>query len=227
MAFRNLYKARMAPLRSPVPLEDIEPAARPVDVAVGLPPAFYTDAGFYRFEKAAVFDTEWLCVARSSQIPEPGDYFKPPRRRAIDELYAGPGEPDLNSGELLTVLEVPAAARARPAAFEKLRLYAGDFAVCSTAVSLELDTDGVTIVDARVSLGAVAPKPYRAKRSEKRLIGASLDDSEALREASWAWATDTRPLLGNAWKIEATCGLLLRALNRAASIASDQRGLRE
>ena len=65
----------MAPLRSPVPLEDIEHAARPVDVAVGLPPACYTDADFYRFEKAAVFDTEWLRVGRSSQIPEPGDYF--------------------------------------------------------------------------------------------------------------------------------------------------------
>ena len=146
---------------------------------------------------------------------------KPPRRRAIDELYAGPGEPDLNAGELLTVLEVPAAARARRAAFEKLKLYAGDFAVCSAAVSLELDTDGVTIVDARISLGAVAPKPYRAKRSEKWLIGASLHDSEALREASWAWPTDTHPLLGNVWKVQATCGLLLRVLNRVASIASN------
>ena len=146
---------------------------------------------------------------------------KPPRRRAINELYAGPGEPDLAAGELLTTLEVPAAARARPAAFEKLRLYAGDFAVCSAAVSLELDADGLTIADARVALGATAPKPYRAKRSEKRLIGASLDDSEALREASWAWATDTHPLLGNVWKVQAACGLLLRALNRIASIASN------
>ncbi len=65
----------MAPLHSPVPLADIEPAAKPVDVAVGLPPACYTDDDFFRFEKAAVFDTEWLCVGRSSQIPEPGDYF--------------------------------------------------------------------------------------------------------------------------------------------------------
>ena len=146
---------------------------------------------------------------------------EPPRHRAIDDLYAGPGEPDLATGELLTMLEVPAAARARPAAFEKLKLYAGDFAVCSAAVSLELDTDGLTIADARVSLGAVAPKPYRAKRSEKRLIGASLDDSEALREASWAWAIDTHPLLNNVWKVQATCGLLRRALNRVASIASN------
>ena len=143
---------------------------------------------------------------------------KPIRRRAIDELYAGPGEPDLSPGELLTVLEVPAEARSRPAAFEKLRLYAGDFAVCSAAVSLDLDTDGDTIIEVRVCLGAVAPKPYRAERSEKRLLGASLNDSEALREASWAWATDAHPLLRNGWKIEAASGLLLRALNRLAAV---------
>ena len=141
---------------------------------------------------------------------------EPPRGRTIDALYAGPGEPDLAKGELLTHVRVPSAARARPAAFEKLRLYAGDFAVCSAAVSLELAGDGVTIADARVSLGAVAPKPYRAERSEKRLAGASLRDGEALREASWAWVYDTHPLPNNAWKVEAACGLLLRALNRIA-----------
>ena len=141
---------------------------------------------------------------------------KPSRRRAIDELYAGPGEPDLSGGELLTMLEVPAEARARPAAFEKLRLYAGDFAVCSAAVSLSLEADGVTVADSRICLGAVAPKPYRAERSEKRMSGASLSDAAALKEASWAWAVDTHPLPGNAWKVEAACGLLHRALNRLA-----------
>ena len=65
----------MRTMRSPIPLEQMEPAARPVDEAIGLPPACYTDAEFYAFEQAAVFDTEWLCVGRSSQIPEPGDYF--------------------------------------------------------------------------------------------------------------------------------------------------------
>ena len=141
---------------------------------------------------------------------------KPPRRRTIDKLYAGPGEPDLAEAELLTHVSVPATARARPAAFEKLRLYAGDFAVCSAAVSLALDEDGATIADARVSLGAVAPTPYRAERSEERLLGASLHDPEALREASWAWVYDTQPLPGNVWKVEATCGLLLRTLKRLA-----------
>ncbi len=143
---------------------------------------------------------------------------KPPRGRAVDQLYSGPGEPDLVAGELLTTVEVPAAARARPAAFEKLRLYAGDFAVCSAAVSVELAGDGAAIAEARVSLGAVAPTPYRAERSEKRLAGVRLDDQAGLKEASWAWVRDTNPLPGNRWKVEATCGLLLRALNRLAVV---------
>ena len=147
---------------------------------------------------------------------------KPPRGRSVDQLYSGPGEPDLAPGELLTAVEVPAAARARPAAFEKLRLYAGDFAVCSAAVSIEIPGDGITIADARVSLGAVAPKPYRAERSEKRLAGIRLDDQAGLKEASWAWVYDTNPLPNNVWKIEATCGLLLRALNRIAAIHAIQ-----
>ena len=147
---------------------------------------------------------------------------KPHRRRSVDQLYSGPGEPDLDSGELLTALEVPAAARARPAAFEKLRLYAGDFAVCSAAVSVDIAGDGITIAGARVSLGAVAPTPYRAERSEKRLAGIRLDDRAGLKEASWAWVHDTNPLPGNVWKVEATCGLLLRALNRIAAICELQ-----
>ena len=163
--------------------------------------------------------TGLLALDASAHSAPPGS--KPPRRRTIDKLYAGPGEPDLTNGELLTHVKVPAAARARPGAFEKLRLYAGDFAVCSAAVSLELDDDGATIAGARVSLGAVAPKPYRAERTEKRLIGTSLRDLGALKEASWAWVYETHPLPGNVWKVEATCGLLLRALQRLAdSVAS-------
>ena len=40
-----------------------------------LPPACYVDAGFYEFEKEAVFNHEWLCVGRESWVKEAGDYF--------------------------------------------------------------------------------------------------------------------------------------------------------
>ena len=65
----------MPPVRCPIPIEELEVAAQHVDTAVGLPPRCYVDPEFYEFEKTAVFDTEWLCVGRASQIPEPGDYF--------------------------------------------------------------------------------------------------------------------------------------------------------
>ena len=65
----------MTPRTSPIPIEQMEPAARPVVEAIGLPPGCYTDPAFYEFEMSAVFDDGWMCVGRSSQIPEPGDYF--------------------------------------------------------------------------------------------------------------------------------------------------------
>lgn len=40
-----------------------------------LPPACYTDEEFYRFEKAALFYREWLCVGRAEWLQAPGDYF--------------------------------------------------------------------------------------------------------------------------------------------------------
>ena len=47
----------------------------PVDQAETLPPACYVDAGFYAFEKEALFAREWLCVGRESWASQAGDYF--------------------------------------------------------------------------------------------------------------------------------------------------------
>jgi phenylpropionate dioxygenase-like ring-hydroxylating dioxygenase large terminal subunit len=46
-----------------------------LDRAETLPPACYTDAAFYEFEKEALFNHEWLCVGRESWVKDPGDYF--------------------------------------------------------------------------------------------------------------------------------------------------------
>jgi phenylpropionate dioxygenase-like ring-hydroxylating dioxygenase large terminal subunit len=50
-------------------------SVRDVTEAQTLPPACYVDAGFYEFEKEAVFNHEWLCVGREDWVKEPGDYF--------------------------------------------------------------------------------------------------------------------------------------------------------
>jgi phenylpropionate dioxygenase-like ring-hydroxylating dioxygenase large terminal subunit len=55
--------------------EGLESSLGGLDVAETLPPACYTDAGFYEFEKEALFNHEWLCVGREDWVKEPGDYF--------------------------------------------------------------------------------------------------------------------------------------------------------
>ena len=154
--------------------------------------------------------------SEAAKASEAGDGL---RRLPIGRFYKGPGESVLKAGELLVAVEVPAEARARRSAFDKISGYSGDFAVCSAAVSLSIADDGHTIAGAAVALGAVAPAPYRARRSEKRLTGASLRDASALEEAATAWSADAHPLRDNAWKVDAACGLLHRVLRRLAAPA--------
>jgi phenylpropionate dioxygenase-like ring-hydroxylating dioxygenase large terminal subunit len=55
--------------------DSFERSALSLDRAETLPAACYTDAEFYAFETAALFDHEWLCVGREDWVRSPGDYF--------------------------------------------------------------------------------------------------------------------------------------------------------
>jgi phenylpropionate dioxygenase-like ring-hydroxylating dioxygenase large terminal subunit len=55
--------------------QSFESSAVGLDRAETLPPECYTDAAFYAFEKAALFDREWLCLGREDWVKAPGDYF--------------------------------------------------------------------------------------------------------------------------------------------------------
>ena len=67
---------RMAsPLLTDAFIASLDSTAVGLDRAEALPPACYTDAEFYSFEKAALFDHEWLCIGREDWVKEPGDYF--------------------------------------------------------------------------------------------------------------------------------------------------------
>ena len=76
----------------------------------------------------------------------------------------------LEPGELITAVELPAPNPAERSTYRKVRdrsSYA--FALVSVAAALELDGDA--IVGARLALGGVAPKPWRARRAEEALRG--------------------------------------------------------
>ena len=56
-------------------IKGLESSTLELSEAETLPPLCYTDPGFYRFEKQALFAHEWLCVGRVGWVPHPGDYF--------------------------------------------------------------------------------------------------------------------------------------------------------
>jgi xanthine dehydrogenase YagS FAD-binding subunit len=143
------------------------------------------------------------------------------REIPVDALHRLPGETpeketSLSPGELVVALRIPAAGGvfARNSRYLKLRertSYA--FAVVSAAAMLEIE-DG-TIVRAGLALGAVAPKPWRAREAEAFLAGKPAGEATFTEAARLALA-DARPSGDNAFKIELARRILSRALILAA-----------
>lgn len=56
-------------------LRDMRAAAdRPVREAVTLPPKAYANDDLYELEVERIFRSEWMCVGRADEVPNPGDY---------------------------------------------------------------------------------------------------------------------------------------------------------
>src|SRR5271166_1715828 len=72
------------------------------------------------------------------------------------------------------------------------------------------------IRDARVALGGVAAKPWRARPAEEILAGASPTDSVFRRAAETALA-NAKPSGDNRFKIELAQRIILRTLTLAAA----------
>ncbi len=123
----------------------------------------------------------------------------------------------LEPGELIVAVRLPpeAAGFAAHARYLKVRertSYA--FAVVSAAAMLRLE--GRKIVEARVALGGVALKPWRAREAEALLAGQEVGEPAFGRAAEAALA-DARPSGDNEQKIELARRLVVRALARAAA----------
>jgi xanthine dehydrogenase YagS FAD-binding subunit len=140
----------------------------------------------------------------------------------LENFYLLPGDtPDretvLAPGELVVALRLPAqaaqfAAHARYLKVRERTSYA--FAVVSAAAALRM-ADG-RIEEARVALGGVAAKPWRAREAEEVLRGARADTA-SFRHAAAAALADAKPSGDNAFKIELARRIVARALALAAA----------
>jgi xanthine dehydrogenase YagS FAD-binding subunit len=122
---------------------------------------------------------------------------------------------NLAPGELVTSIEIPKNDFAANSYYLKVRDRASyAFALVSVAVALEMN--GKRIKEARIAMGGVAHKPWRALEAEKALVG------KAATEATFRAAADTemanaKPYEYNKFKVELGRRAMVRALTRAGS----------
>ena len=144
------------------------------------------------------------------------------REIAVEELHRLPGitpelESTLEPGDLIVAIRLPgeAGAFSRHARYLKLRertSYA--FAVVSAAAALDIGAGRIR--QARIALGGVAPKPWRARAAEEMLAG-SVPSEAAFQRAAEAALVDARPSGDNSFKIELAKRIVSRALAAAAA----------
>jgi xanthine dehydrogenase YagS FAD-binding subunit len=137
------------------------------------------------------------------------------RQIPIADFHRLPGDTpqidtNLQQGELITAIDLPASPFAARSHYLKLRDRASyAFALVSVAAALDLQKD--TIRAARVALGGVAHKPWRAVEAEKILVGAKANE-QTFQRAAEATVRDAKTYKYNAFKVEMAKRAIVRAL---------------
>ena len=145
------------------------------------------------------------------------------RRIPLNDFHRLPGdtpevETVLEHGDLITHVELPANDWLRRSHYRKVRDRASyAFALVSCAVALNVD-DKNTIRDARIALGGVAHKPWRATDAEVWLIGRAADDLDDFGHASDFALTGAKGYRENEFKIELAKRTVVRALTVAGKM---------
>lgn len=124
------------------------------------------------------------------------------RSMALEDLFIGPGQTLLETGEILLEFVVPRLLPRTGAAYVKhTRREAMELPLLGVAVLVSLAEDRTTCTEARIGLGVLAPTPMRAKNAETLLKGKPLED-EILKRAGKAAAEECKArdsIRGEAW----------------------------
>ena len=121
---------------------------------------------------------------------------------------------NLQPDELITAVELPALPCARYSRYRKVRDRASyAFALVSVAAALEVE-DGM-IKQARLALGGVAHKPWRALEAEKVLLAAEAK-AETFRRAAEVELANSKGFAHNRFKIELAKRTIVSVLSELA-----------
>jgi len=150
------------------------------------------------------------------------------RTMELADFFVGPRKTALKPEELLVDIIIPTTSLSKPTKFLKFGLRKGQaLALVNVGASLWVDWDKNTFKDARVALGAVAPKVIHATSAEKFLEGRAIT-SEAMVEAGRLAAGDAKPIndmrASAEYRRDLVAVLTKRALEGAYERAKAARG---
>lgn len=116
------------------------------------------------------------------------------RTEPFTAFFQGPGKCSVGSKGLLTEIEVPyPAAGSRGVYLKHAVRGAMDIAMVGVAVLITPDASKNSLQDVRIGLGAVAPTPLRATKTEALLRGKSLSGA-LVKEAAAMAASESSPI---------------------------------
>ncbi len=145
------------------------------------------------------------------------------RQISVRSLHALPGstphiETQLQPGDLITSIFVPASAAARRSHYLKVRDRASfEWALASAAVALELDETN-RVRDVRIAVGGVATKPWRLPQVEAALQG-QLFTPDLCRGAAALAGEGAITHRHNAYKVKIIERTVTRALEETGDLA--------
>lgn len=112
----------------------------------------------------------------------------------IEGFFTGPGQTVLETGEILTRIEVPPPPAHTRGVYLKHAIRGSiDLAIVGVAVVATVRPETGICEDIRIVLGAVAPTPMRAVQAEAILKGKRIDD-EAIRACALVASSESRPI---------------------------------
>jgi len=145
------------------------------------------------------------------------------RELAVEDVPARPGKTNLEPGELITSIKLPARPPGSGDAYLRMTPRTEmDIAIVGLGVALTIDASG-TVSAARVGLGAVAPTALHVADADAALIGTKLDDV-ALERAAEACRRACNPINDKRGTVEYRTKIAGVLLKRAAKIAAERAG---
>jgi xanthine dehydrogenase small subunit len=144
----------------------------------------------------------------------------------LEDFFIAYGKQDREPGEFVLAVETPRLAPGQHyRAFKVSKRFDED--ISAVMLAIRIDLEGRRIVGARVACGGMAATPRRAAKTERALVGVSLDEPATWLFAREAIGEDFTPLSDArataAYRMTVAANLLKKALTEISGVGAPTR----